>query len=369
VPPRFYTLSDVAEILNVTPVQARALVTSGELLGIQVGGRNPWRVEAIELEAYIQRKYEESRFRIEARRKASRLAQSTRTSGLIDRLRARRQRRSARDARRRLALIRSAMMVSTVPLSVRIFFVSPLHGMRKGMIAEESWGGCVSEVRVPAVRLKAPSWRDGRLIVGILIVLSSVILGARVVAAAGRTVPVFAAVTDLPSGRQLTREDLRVVSVHLGTGVAPYLTARREVPPGSVLTRAVGAGELLPSGVVGPASAITRRPLAIPVQAPGPDGLRPGAGVDVWSSAKETGTGAPGYAPPVRIAQGAEVYAATKGGDSLGSAGASSVQVLLDEGQLRSVLDAVANGAKIVLVPVLNPAETGTGSGGREGAG
>jgi excisionase family DNA binding protein len=70
VPPRFYTLADVAEILNVTPVQARALVTSGELLGIQVGGRNQWRIEATELEAYIQRKYEETRQRIEARRRA-----------------------------------------------------------------------------------------------------------------------------------------------------------------------------------------------------------------------------------------------------------------------------------------------------------
>jgi excisionase family DNA binding protein len=70
VPPRFYTLTDVAEILNVTQVQARALVISGELLGIQVGGRNQWRVEASELEAYIQRKYSETRQRIEARRKA-----------------------------------------------------------------------------------------------------------------------------------------------------------------------------------------------------------------------------------------------------------------------------------------------------------
>jgi excisionase family DNA binding protein len=71
VPPRFYLLADVAEILNVTPVQARALVTSGELPAIQVGGRGQWRIEATELEAYIQRMYAETRQRIDERRRTS----------------------------------------------------------------------------------------------------------------------------------------------------------------------------------------------------------------------------------------------------------------------------------------------------------
>jgi excisionase family DNA binding protein len=61
VPPRFLLLTDVAEQLNVSLVQARALVTSGELPAIQVGGRGQWRIEATELEAYIQRKYAETR--------------------------------------------------------------------------------------------------------------------------------------------------------------------------------------------------------------------------------------------------------------------------------------------------------------------
>ena len=57
-------------MLNVTTVQARALVQSGELPAIQVGGRLQWRVEATELEAYIQRKYAETKAKIEARRRA-----------------------------------------------------------------------------------------------------------------------------------------------------------------------------------------------------------------------------------------------------------------------------------------------------------
>jgi excisionase family DNA binding protein len=67
VPPRFLQLPDIAEILNISPVQARALVVSGELPAIQVGGRGQWRIEVTELEAYIQRKYAETRAKIEAR--------------------------------------------------------------------------------------------------------------------------------------------------------------------------------------------------------------------------------------------------------------------------------------------------------------
>lgn len=67
MPPRFLLLADVAEILNVSAIQARALVKSGELPAIKVGGRGQWRIEASELEAYIQRKYAETRARVRAR--------------------------------------------------------------------------------------------------------------------------------------------------------------------------------------------------------------------------------------------------------------------------------------------------------------
>jgi excisionase family DNA binding protein len=55
--PRFLTLADVAEVLNVTVRQVYALVRSGDLRGIQIGGRGQWRVENSELEDYIERQY------------------------------------------------------------------------------------------------------------------------------------------------------------------------------------------------------------------------------------------------------------------------------------------------------------------------
>jgi len=66
--PRFLTLADVQEVLNITAQQAYSLVRSGDLPAIQVGGRGQWRVEASELEAYIQRQYEATRSRVSRER-------------------------------------------------------------------------------------------------------------------------------------------------------------------------------------------------------------------------------------------------------------------------------------------------------------
>lgn len=63
---RFLQLADVSEILNISSAQAYALVRSGELPAIKVGGRGQWRVEATELENYIQRMYTETRSFVEA---------------------------------------------------------------------------------------------------------------------------------------------------------------------------------------------------------------------------------------------------------------------------------------------------------------
>jgi excisionase family DNA binding protein len=54
---RFLTLADVAEILATSVAQVRALVQSGELRYIQIGGRQQYRIETVELEDYIQRMY------------------------------------------------------------------------------------------------------------------------------------------------------------------------------------------------------------------------------------------------------------------------------------------------------------------------
>ncbi|MEO7260551.1 MAG: helix-turn-helix domain-containing protein [Jatrophihabitantaceae bacterium] len=58
---RFLTLSDVAEVLNISASQTYALVRSGELAAIKIGGRGQWRVEREQLECYISRMYDQTK--------------------------------------------------------------------------------------------------------------------------------------------------------------------------------------------------------------------------------------------------------------------------------------------------------------------
>jgi len=58
---RFLTLDDVADVLNISASQTYALVRSGELEAIKIGGRGRWRVEREKLESYISRMYDQTK--------------------------------------------------------------------------------------------------------------------------------------------------------------------------------------------------------------------------------------------------------------------------------------------------------------------
>lgn len=60
-PARFLTPKDVAEELNTSQAQVMALLRTGELAAIKIGGRGFWRVERSALEEYIARCYEQTR--------------------------------------------------------------------------------------------------------------------------------------------------------------------------------------------------------------------------------------------------------------------------------------------------------------------
>jgi excisionase family DNA binding protein len=56
----FLTVPQVAEELATSDVQVTAMVRRGDIRAIKLGGRGQWRIERAELEAYIQRCYEET---------------------------------------------------------------------------------------------------------------------------------------------------------------------------------------------------------------------------------------------------------------------------------------------------------------------
>ena len=59
--PRLFTIADVATYLSVSEAQVYALVRSGELPAVKLGGRGVWRIDRRKLEEYIERLHEETK--------------------------------------------------------------------------------------------------------------------------------------------------------------------------------------------------------------------------------------------------------------------------------------------------------------------
>lgn len=130
-----------------------------------------------------------------------------------------------------------------------------------------------------------PAWRDPRLWLGVLLVTGSVVVGARVLAAADDTVTVWAMTGERGAGTPVSADDLVVQRVRFADDATleRYFAADEPVPAGLVLVRAVGEGELLARSALGPADeeAVLRVPLEVDPNRVPPD-VAAGSVVDVW---------------------------------------------------------------------------------------
>src|SRR5215207_4334697 len=107
---------------------------------------------------------------------------------------------------------------------------------RKGPLA-------MPELPAPtASRLRKPSWRDGRLLVGVLLVLLSAMVGSLALARADDRVPVYAAKGPLLPGEALTADRVGRVDVQLGDATAAYLSAASSLPLDRYVLREVRQG-------------------------------------------------------------------------------------------------------------------------------
>src|SRR3990170_2265009 len=86
-----------------------------------------------------------------------------------------------------------------------------------------------------ASRSHRPAWRNPRLLLGIVLVAGSVVLGARLLAAADDTVGVWAITRDLPAGAALDSGDLdrRQIRFPDAETAEGYLGADDDLPAGA----------------------------------------------------------------------------------------------------------------------------------------
>lgn len=200
-----------------------------------------------------------------------------------------------------------------------------------------------------ALRVRTPSWRDPRLVVGVLLVLASVVVGARVVTMAGHTDPYYVAARELTPGDRLTAGDLRPAELRLDTAAGSYLSAAQPLADGLVVRRPIGVGEVVPLAAVGDGADVDVRPVMVPIAGTPSDALRKGAVVDVWVSRSNVDT--PGmFDPPEQVATAVTVAEVHEAGNGLAGTG-GGVEVLVGPAELPVVLDAIANDDVILVVP------------------
>ncbi|GAB3565434.1 flagellar biosynthesis protein FlgA [Spelaeicoccus albus] len=207
-----------------------------------------------------------------------------------------------------------------------------------------------------AARLKQPSWRDPRLLIGIVLVAASVVGCWQLVRVARATTTVFTAAADLPAGAPVRASDVTATEVKLAGAGKRYLNADEAWPKGLIALRTVAAGELIPAAAVGSAAELTGRPVIVHVDGPLAEGVVPGARVDVWATEPVRAENEP---EPERVAGAVRVVSVHPPKSGFGIDRTTAVELLVDKSDVATVLRLVAGKATISLLAVPGRAHGG----------
>ena len=213
--------------------------------------------------------------------------------------------------------------------------------------------------RPSARRLQRPSWRERRLVVGVLLVILAATLGAKAVASADARRPVWVAATDLVAGEQVGPDSFVRADVQLADRMSSYLGADSRVPAGSVMVRDVRSGELVPTSAVGAADAIDVRRVTVRADATSTTGLAKGSRVDVFVTTGGATGSVTSHGSTSRLIESAAVAAVLTGSSGFGVDATTAVQIYVPAEQVSRVVEAVDSDAKLTLVPT-----AGTTAGG-----
>lgn len=206
----------------------------------------------------------------------------------------------------------------------------------------------------PPKSLRPPRsfWFDPRFAIGVGLVIVSVVGVYGIITATDRSIQVLSAASTLSPGDRVYADDLVSESVRLGEVGDRYLTANDVPDGGLVVTRAVSAGELVPTSAVGNAASIRVASIVVTVSGQLSKSIGPGTVVDVWS-AVETDHGV--FGPPAVLVGTATVVRVVESSGLIADNGGGGVEVLVPRSKIARVLEAVANGDAISLVPVSIP--------------
>lgn len=209
-----------------------------------------------------------------------------------------------------------------------------------------------TEVDTAPVARRRRFWFDPRFAIGLVLVGASVAGVYAVVATADTSVQVFATRTALSPGDRVDAGDLVATSIRFDGATRLYLVGADLPQDGLIVTRPVAAGELLPASAVGNAAGERLASIVVEVGGQLPRSVSPGASVDLWA-AREGEAGL--YAPPVVIVSSATVVRLVESDGIVVSESSGAVELLVPRARVARVLEAIANGDALSLVPTSIP--------------
>jgi hypothetical protein len=188
---------------------------------------------------------------------------------------------------------------------------------------------------------------DLRLFIGVAIVVVAAVAGFSLVSSTENTTSVYAASRTLTPGHVLQEKDLVLTDVKLGKSTTSYMTSD-QFSPGSVITKSINAGELIPVSAVGTAKQVATTNVVVQLDIPLSAEATVGSTVDVWASIA-AGQGV--FGPPAVIIQGAQIAQITEATGLAASTGGVRVEIVVPQSKVAALLESQANGDAIALVP------------------
>jgi hypothetical protein len=216
-------------------------------------------------------------------------------------------------------------------------------------------------------RLKPPSWLDGRLVAGVVLVLISVAVGAKLVASSDRYDEMWAASHDIAAGSVLTRTDLHEVKVKFHDPSAHstvdgaeqgYFAAAGPTVVGQTSSQALFAGQLIPVGAIRATVPDATRLVTLPVaRLHMPKAAVHGMQVDLYVTVKNSN----GESAPELVLANVTIADTITDSSGLGDSGGSGVVLMVPVADVNAVVAAAEAGSvDLVSVPAGQTSATPT---------
>ncbi|UNK69682.1 SAF domain-containing protein [Microbacterium sp. H1-D42] len=195
-------------------------------------------------------------------------------------------------------------------------------------------------------RARRPVFGDIRFVIGIVLVIASVAGVWLLVSSSRQTAPVLQATRTIVLGEPISSDDLQVVDVGLGALTDTYL-APQDLAPGSIATRTLADGELVPRSAVGTTEQARTTTVVVSSTAT-PAGMSAGTVVEVWHA--PLSKDGRSFEDP-RILVGDAVVVKVAEADGMLAQTRTDVELAIDRGDVADVLAAITGGDAISLVP------------------